>query len=84
MNHTATIERSEKTQVKISGMGPIVLDAGVGFRVWAPHADAVSVIGNFNDWDSQANPMTKEEGGTWVAMVEEAASGDEYKYLITR
>ena len=32
-------------------------EKGVYFAVWAPHAKAVSVIGEFNDWDIQANPM---------------------------
>jgi 1,4-alpha-glucan branching enzyme len=36
---------------------------GVAFRVWAPHADAVFVIGSFNDW-----PRTPpKDGGTWYA-----------------
>ena len=33
-----------------SGMGAIPHEKGVAFRVWAPHADAVAVIGTFNDW----------------------------------
>ena len=36
------------------GMGAIPHDAGVAFRVWAPHAEAVSVIGTFNDWTKDA------------------------------
>ncbi len=34
---------------------------GVYFAVWAPHAQAVSVVGEFNDWDHRANPMKREE-----------------------
>ena len=30
---------------------------GVYFAVWAPHAQAVSVVGEFNEWDTEANPM---------------------------
>ena len=33
-----------------AGMGAIPHEKGVAFRVWAPHADAVSVVGTFNDW----------------------------------
>ncbi|MDX1925878.1 MAG: hypothetical protein SFV81_05140 [Pirellulaceae bacterium] len=34
-----------------SGMGAIPHSSGVAFRVWAPFANAVSVVGTFNDWD---------------------------------
>ena len=34
---------------------------GVYFAVWAPHAQAVSVVGEFNEWDTEANPMKREE-----------------------
>ena len=36
------------------GMGAIVHEAGVAFRVWAPHAEAVFVTGGFNDWSEDA------------------------------
>ena len=34
---------------------------GVYFAVWAPHAQSVSVVGEFNEWDTEANPMKREE-----------------------
>lgn len=68
----------------MEGMGPLVHDAGVAFRVWAPHADEVHVVGDFNDWDDRATPMTAEDGGNWYADVPAATPGDEYKYLIRR
>ena len=67
----------------IDGMGPIVLDHGVAFRVWAPHADAVAVVGSFNDWDTDAAPMVRNDNGHWFALVEQARPGDEYQYAIT-
>ncbi len=67
----------------IRGMGPTILESGVAFRVWAPFADSVSVIGDFNDWKSDVNPMAREDGGTWFAIIKEAKPGDEYKYHIT-
>ena len=36
-----------------AGMGAIVHESGIAFRVWAPHADAVSVVGSFNDWHAE-------------------------------
>ncbi|XZE56869.1 alpha-amylase family glycosyl hydrolase [Planctomycetaceae bacterium SH139] len=64
-------------------MGPIMLDQGVAFRVWAPNAESVSVIGDFNDWKSGAIPMQREDSGCWFAIVESAKPGQEYKYEIT-
>lgn len=58
------------------------LESGVAFRVWAPHADSVSVAGSFNDWQADADPMEHEEGGYWFAQLEHAAVGDEYKFVI--
>ena len=70
------------TQNVIHGMGPIALERGTAFRVWAPNADSVSVIGDFNNWQSDANPMTREDGGCWYALIENAKVGNEYKYAI--
>ncbi len=56
---------------------------GIAFRVWAPNADRVSVIGGFNDWNPDANPMERGEGGDWSATVANAKFGDEYRYSLT-
>ncbi len=58
--------------------------AGVGFRVWAPHADAVSVIGDFNAWNKEADPLIRDILGTWSGTVKEAKRGDEYRYALQR
>lgn len=68
---------------KIKSMGAIPHPGGVGFRVWAPNAQRVSVIGSFNDWDSGKHPMQAEENGHWYAEVAEAHIGDQYRYLLT-
>ena len=53
------------------------------FRVWAPAADAVSVIGTFNGWDVERHPLTlSSEGGVWEGFVPGVGSGEEYKYFI--
>jgi len=41
-------------------MGALPHAGGVAFRVWAPHAQRVSVIGSFNDWDGDTHPMHAE------------------------
>jgi 1,4-alpha-glucan branching enzyme len=69
-------------ETRIKGMGAIPHTAGVAFRVWAPHAQRVSVIGSFNDWNGDKHPMQAEENGCWYADVAEAHVGDQYKYLL--
>jgi 1,4-alpha-glucan branching enzyme len=71
---------SPATRVKV--MGSISTEDGVSFRVWAPNAEYVSVIGNFNNWDKKANPLTKDDTGYWDAEIETAKIGDEYRYFI--
>ena len=56
--------------------------AGYLFRVWAPNAPLVSVIGDFNNWDLQATPMTKIEGGIWEVFVPGIQRYDAYQYAI--
>ena len=46
-----------------SGMGAIPHDEGVAFRVWAPNANSVSVIGSFNDWEEEADLLVHEQNG---------------------
>ena len=57
---------------------------GVYFALWAPNAQEVSVIGDFNDWDRQANPMKvrQDSSGVWELFVPEAKNGSIYKYFI--
>lgn len=56
---------------------------GVTFRVWAPNAESVSVIGSFNNWDGKRNPMRREgRTGIWSTDVREARPGHEYMFLI--
>ncbi|MDX1357614.1 MAG: hypothetical protein R3232_02160, partial [Clostridia bacterium] len=47
-------------------MGCHPSDTGFRFTVWAPNAHSVSVVGDFNDWDSRVHPMHFDEGpGLW-------------------
>jgi 1,4-alpha-glucan branching enzyme len=66
------------------GMGAIPHAAGVAFRVWTPYAEAVSVVGTFNDWDKQRHPLTREnDHGYWYIDVPAAKIGDQYRYVLT-
>jgi len=58
-------------------------EKGYFFGVWAPNAEEVSVIGEFNNWDEQAAPMKKlGEGGIWSVFVPGVIQNQQYKYLI--
>ncbi len=54
------------------------------FRVWAPNATAVAVIGDFNDWGHRGGPLflDPDPSGVWRGTVQ-AAIGDRYKYAIS-
>ena len=57
--------------------------SGVQFAVWAPNADRVSVVGDFNGWDGRAHPMRVRGGtGVWELFVPGLATGGYYKYEI--
>ncbi len=62
--------------------GRLERSGGARFAVWAPNAVEVSVMGDFNDWDPDANPLGHDRGGVWQGMVPAAARGDRYKYHI--
>lgn len=53
------------------------------FSLWAPHAQKVSVVGDFNHWDPEANPMERaEDGEIWKTFVPDLPEGTLYKYAI--
>ena len=56
---------------------------GFIFRVWAPHAQSVSVVGEFNAWSETANPMQKMvDSQSWEVFIPGLKRYDSYKYCI--
>jgi len=56
---------------------------GVGFAVWAPAAERVSVIGNFNHWDGREHQMrTRGSSGIWELFIPSLCEGEVYKLEI--
>jgi 1,4-alpha-glucan branching enzyme len=55
---------------------------GVQFAVWAPNAERVSVIGDFNGWNAAANILRPSSAGIWAGFVPDIGSGAVYKYHI--
>jgi 1,4-alpha-glucan branching enzyme len=67
------------------GAHPVTHDAvkGVSFAVWAPNAERVSVVGNFNGWDGTQHSMRRSgESGVWEIFVPNLEPGEIYKYEI--
>ncbi|HEY6961576.1 MAG TPA: 1,4-alpha-glucan branching protein GlgB [Gaiellaceae bacterium] len=62
-------------------LGAHVAENGVRFAVWAPNARYVSVVGDFNGWDSAAHPLSPVDStGIWEGIVDCANPGERYKY----
>lgn len=57
-------------------------ESKVAFRVWAPNAQGVSVVGDFNSWDENANKCVAISPGIWEAIVDNVNVYDCYKYAI--
>jgi 1,4-alpha-glucan branching enzyme len=56
---------------------------GAWFAVWAPNADAVSVIGDFNGWSRTANMLVpREQSGIWEGFIPDVKNGALYKYHV--
>ena len=56
---------------------------GVHFAVWAPNADRVSVVGDFNGWDGRVHPMRLlTPSGVWEMFIPDLADGERYKFEI--
>ena len=66
------------------GAHPMTIEgvAGVAFAVWAPNAQRVSVVGDFNDWDGRRHAMRVRGNGYWEIFVPGARVGEKYKYEI--
>lgn len=55
---------------------------GAVFRVWAPRAASVSVVGDFNNWDRSKGPMSQAGGGIWETEIKGIKEYDVYKFSI--
>ena len=79
------VEGTHELLYRRLGAHPITHEGvkGVHFAVWAPNADRVSVVGDFNDWDGRRLQMRKRiESGIWEIFAPGVAAGTIYKYEI--
>ena len=56
--------------------------AGVRFSVWAPNAESVGLVGDFNEWDTRRHPMRLRDGGIWELFVPGLGPGTTYKFNV--
>jgi 1,4-alpha-glucan branching enzyme len=63
-------------------LGALPDEQGVRFAVWAPNAERVSVIGEFNGWNPEADLLAPDESGVWQGRVGQARPGQLYKYRV--
>ncbi len=56
--------------------------SGVRFAVWAPNAEVVTVVGDFNDWDVRRHPMRLRNVGIWEVFIPGLRKGSTYKYFV--
>jgi 1,4-alpha-glucan branching enzyme len=79
--HLRAFEKLGAHRIRVGGaVGGTV---GVHFAVWAPNADRVSVIGDFNGWDGRVHPMRQlVPSGVWELFIPELPDGEKYKFEI--
>jgi 1,4-alpha-glucan branching enzyme len=75
------MRRSSSSSSK-PGMGSLPFPGGAAFRVWAPYAEAVAVVGDFNNWSDESDRLSHEGGGYWSGEVPDAQAGQRYRYVI--
>src|ERR1043165_5390995 len=75
---------NEGTHLKLwKKLGSHIVPDGAIFGVWAPNAKRVSVIGDFNNWDTERNPLERrEESGLWEGFIPGIKKGTVYKFHI--
>jgi len=74
------VEQQQEEAAAVEARGAEPGPEGVRFSVWAPHAQAVSVVGEFNGWTRDAHPMTPSPAGVWACDVPAARPGHAYRY----
>ncbi len=65
-------------------LGEVEGRMGTFFGVWAPNAEAVSVIGGFNGWHTESHPLRpRKDSGIWEGFIPEIGAGTVYKFHVT-
>ena len=76
-NHFRLYEKLGSQPGEVDGV------AGCHFGVWAPNAESVSVMGDFNGWNRESHPLsTRGQAGIWEGFIPGIGRGANYKYYI--
>jgi len=77
-NHFKLYEKLGAHPITVNGM------SGTHFAVWAPNAEAVSVIGDFNGWNPESHPLSVrwDGSGIWEGFLPDVEKGTIYKYHV--
>ncbi|MCK5341011.1 MAG: 1,4-alpha-glucan branching enzyme, partial [Desulfobulbaceae bacterium] len=75
--HERSYEKMGSHFVTVNG------EKGVHFAVWAPNARQISLIGDFNNWNSASHPMDPSDSGIWTIFMPDLPEHSIYKYRIT-
>ena len=78
----ATATKNPAHPASVPGMGAIVHDDCVSFRVWAPHAERFPSPATSTSGRTKANPLASEGNGFWSTDVPGARPGQEYRYWL--
>lgn len=70
---------NKKTERKVTRVKSV--QAKITFEFTAPEKKEVSLVGNFNQWNSQANPMKKDKKGIWKVAISLAPGRYEYRFV---
>lgn len=81
-DNATTTDESSLTSSKRAGMGATFYGDGTTFRLWAPGARRVWVVGDFNGWFPEANELGNEFNGNFSGDVPAAKRWQKYKYVI--
>ena len=81
LRHDATASVEPRPSKRV-GMGSIPFAGGTAFRVWAPHVEAVFVVGDFSNGSEARYPLARDGNGYWSGEVSGARPGHRYNYVI--
>ena len=78
----ATMTDWTAPSTNFDGVGAILYGGRCAFRVWAPHAGRISLVGDFNDWVAETVWLWHEGDGWWSVDVGGVRAGQQYKFVI--